>query len=118
MSSTNLSVSIKTNQTKEKSNMTYKIDIADRTGHTTVADLELDAAVDTICDNAEKNQRWVFINGEKFEFEGADVRDNANVNKLRNKLAAENDPMILLTGVLVGGTAQEAYDFYTALYKL
>ena len=98
--------------------MTYKIDIADRTGHTSVADLELDAAVEQICDNAEKNQRWVFINGEKFEFDGAAVRNEANVNKLRNRLANEVDPTILLTGVLVGGTAEDAYVHFTALYGI
>ena len=84
-------------------NKTYKIDIADRTGHTTVEDLTLDAAVENIVDNAQENLRWVFINGEKFEFEGADMRSAKNVEKLRGKLEALEDPAVLLTGVLVGG---------------
>ena len=82
---------------------TYKIDIADRTGHTTVADLTLDQAVDNIIGNAENNARWVFINGEKFEFEGAQYRNDMNINKLKGKLEALKDPAVLLTGVLVGG---------------
>lgn len=84
-------------------NNTYKIDIADRTGHTTVADLTLDQAVDNIIQNAENNARWVFINGEKFEFEGAQYRNDNNINKLKGKLEALKDPAVLLTGVLVGG---------------
>ena len=97
---------------------TYKIDIADRTGHTTVADLGLDQAVENIIENAEKNLRWVFINGEKFEFEGADHRAANNVDALRGKLEALDDPAVLLTGVLVGGTAQESFDFFTSMYAI
>jgi hypothetical protein len=82
---------------------TYKIEIADRTGHTTVADLSLDQAVENILDNASNNARWVFINGAKFEFEGANYRAEANVNKLKAQLEAVQDPAVLLTGVLVGG---------------
>ena len=81
----------------------YKIEIADRTGHTTLSDLDLDMAVDNIVDNAEKNARWVFINGEKFDFEGGDFRSTKNIDRLKGKLEVEADPMILLTGVLVGG---------------
>ena len=90
-----------TNNTKTMN--TYKIDIADRTGHTAIADLALDAAVETIMENAEKNQRWVFINGEKFEFNGTQVRTEANTDKLKTLLGAQVDPTILLTGVLIGG---------------
>ena len=82
---------------------TYKIEIADRTGHTTVADLSLDQAVNGILEHAENNARWVFINGEKFEFEGANYRAEANIQKLQTKLQAMEDPAVLLTGVLVGG---------------
>jgi hypothetical protein len=81
----------------------YKIEIADRTGHTTMADLSLEEATNNILENAESNARWVFINGEKFEFEGANYRAEANVQKLQAKLAAMHDPAVLLTGVLVGG---------------
>lgn len=81
----------------------YKVEIADRTGHTTVADLSLDQAVENILSNAENNARWVFINGAKFEFEGANYRAEANINKLKTQLEAVVDPAVLLTGVLVGG---------------
>jgi hypothetical protein len=83
--------------------MKYKIDIADRTGHTTMADLNIQEATDQIIDHAEKNLMWVFINGEKFEFSGADFRSEENVEKLQGKLEALNDPAVLLTGALVGG---------------
>jgi len=92
------------NNSAENNNMkTYKIEIADRTGHTTVADLSLDQAVNGILEHAENNARWVFINGEKFEFEGANYRAEANIQKLQAKLQAMEDPAVLLTGVLVGG---------------
>lgn len=81
----------------------YKIDIADKTGHTTLEELTIDAAVDNIITNTEENLRWVFINGEKFEFEGGDHRAAGNVEKLKGKLEALEDPAVLLTGVLVGG---------------
>ena len=82
----------------------YKIEIADRTGHTTVADLTLEQAVENIVGKAENNARWVFINGAKFEFEGANYRAEANINKLKTQLEAVVDPAVLLTGVLVGGS--------------
>ena len=92
------------NSNSKTNNMsTYKIEIADRTGHTTVADLSLDQAVNGILEHAENNARWVFINGEKFEFEGANYRAEANIQKLQTKLQAMEDPAVLLTGVLVGG---------------
>jgi len=81
----------------------YKIEIADKTGHTTVADLSLDQAVDNILQHAENNARWVFINGEKFEFQGTNYRTEDNVQKLRSKLEQQEDPAVMLTGMLVGG---------------
>jgi hypothetical protein len=81
----------------------YKIEIADKTGHTTVADLTLDQAVDNILEHAENNARWVFINGEKFEFQGANYRAQENIQKLRGKLEVMEDPAVLLTGILIGG---------------
>lgn len=85
----------------------YKIEIADRTGHSTVADLSLEEATDNILENAENKARWVFINGEKFEFAGGNFRTQENVQKLQAKLQAMNDPAVLLTGMLVGGLLQE-----------
>jgi len=82
---------------------TDKIEIADTTGHTTVADLTLDQAVNGILEHAENNARWVFINGEKFEFQGTNYRAEENIQKLRGKLEAVEDPAVLLTGILVGG---------------
>jgi hypothetical protein len=82
---------------------TYKIEIADKTGHTTVADLTLDQAVDGLLEHAENNARWVFINGEKFEFQGTNYRAEENLQKLRGKLEAVEDPAVLLTGILIGG---------------
>lgn len=82
----------------------YKIEIADKTGHTTVANLSLDQAVDNILQHAENNARWVFINGEKFEFSGTNFRTAENVQKLQSKLEVQENPDVLLTGVLVGGS--------------
>ena len=93
----------KTNNMSEI-NKTYKIDIADRNkGHNTVANLTLDEATETIISNADNNARWVFINGEKFEFNGGSYRSEQNVQKLRTAIEQLQDPAILLTGVLVGG---------------
>jgi hypothetical protein len=83
----------------------YKIEIADRTGHTTLADLSLEEATNNIIENAENNARWVFINGEKFEFAGGAYRSQANVEKLKAKLEEVVSPEVLLTGVLVGGNS-------------
>lgn len=81
----------------------YKIEIADRTGHSTVADLSLEEATENILENAEAKARWVFINGEKFEFAGANFRTQQNIQKLQAKLQEQFNPAILLTGMLVGG---------------
>jgi hypothetical protein len=88
----------------------YKIEIADRTGHSTVADLSLEEATENILENAENKARWVFINGEKFEFAGGNFRAQDNVQKLQAKLQAMNDPAVLLTGMLVGGLVAELLD--------
>jgi hypothetical protein len=81
----------------------YKIEVADRTGHSTFADLTLDEATNQIIENAADKARWVFINGEKFEFTGADFKSKANVEKLQTALQQMDDPAVLLTGRLVGG---------------
>lgn len=84
-------------------NATYKIEIADRTGHTTLADLDIDQAVNEIVKNAENNARWVFINGEKHEFSAGSMSSAANIEALKTRLQSLQDPSVLLTGVLVGG---------------
>jgi len=82
---------------------TYNIDIASTKGHDTRAGLTLEAATECILENAENNARWVFINGEKFEFKGTDYRTESNIQKLQAQLQAMDDPAVLLTGILVGG---------------
>lgn len=81
---------------------TYKIDIASHKGHETQV-LELEQAVDCIIKNSTEKSRWVYINGQKFEFEGSDYRSSSNVANLTQALTALEDPMILLTGELRGG---------------
>lgn len=91
------------NNTANNINATYKIEIADRTGHTTLADLDIDQAVNEIVKNAENNARWVFINGEKYEFSAGSMSSAANIEALKTRLQSLQDPSVLLTGVLVGG---------------
>lgn len=85
----------------------YKVEIADNTGHSTFADLDLEQVTENILTQAEKKAHWVYINGEKFEFEGSNHRSKANMQKLQQQLQVVEDPNILLTGVLRGGEAQE-----------
>lgn len=81
---------------------TYTINIASNKGHDTQV-LELEQAVDSIIKNSTEKSRWVYINGQKFEFEGSDHRSAANVANLTQALTETEDPMILLTGELRGG---------------
>jgi hypothetical protein len=80
----------------------YKVNIASQKGHDTL-ELTLEASIDNIIENAESKARWVFINGEKFEFQGTNYRSDTNVQRLQAQLQAMDDPAILLTGRLVGG---------------
>jgi hypothetical protein len=84
----------------------YKVEIADNTGHSTFADLELEAATEKIVASAEQKAHWVYINGQKFEFEGSNHRSKQNIQNLQAQLQAVEDPNILLTGVLRGGCEQ------------
>lgn len=84
-------------------NKTYKIDIASHAGHETQFVQEVEQAVTCIIKNATEKSRWVFINGQKFEFEGSDYRSTTNLEKLKQALEETEDPMILLTGELRGG---------------
>jgi len=104
MTTNNNSAAVNNNNAEATIMSTYTVKIADRSGHTEMADLTLDQAADNILGNAENNARWVFINGEKFEFEGANYRSEANINNLKAKLEMQVKPEIVLTGVLVGGT--------------
>jgi hypothetical protein len=82
----------------------FTVNIADRTGHSSVANLSLDETVNTIVENVENKSRWLFINGEAVNFKGAGSQlKNENVQMLRTMLENLNDPTILLTGTLVGG---------------
>jgi hypothetical protein len=105
MTTNNNSAAVNNNNNAEAAIMsTYTVKIADRSGHTEMAELTLDQAADNILGNAENNARWVFINGEKFEFEGANYRSETNMNNLKAKLEMQAKPEIVLTGVLIGGT--------------
>jgi hypothetical protein len=84
-------------------NRKYKVNIADNTGHTTVEDLSIEAAMETIVENAEQKARWVWINGNPFNFEGTKARTEKNLNALRAELEAVEDPLIMLTGKVQGG---------------
>lgn len=85
----------------------YTVEIADDSGHSTFADLDLVAATEKIISSAEKKAHWVYINGEKFEFTGSNLRAENNVQKLQQQLQVVEEPNVLLTGVLRGGEAQE-----------
>ena len=104
MTTNNNSAAVNNNNAEVIIMSTYTVKIADRTGHTEMADLTLDQAADNILGNAENNARRVFINGEKFEFEGANYRSEANMTNLKAKLEMQVRPEIVLTGILVGGT--------------
>lgn len=84
-------------------NNTYTVLIANKTGHTTMADLDIEQTIENVTDMVEKKKNWVFINGAPFEFVGSNVRSEANVSKLRTQL--EQNPMaqIMLTGQVIGG---------------
>jgi hypothetical protein len=83
---------------------TFTVNITDRTGHSSVANLSIEKTVDTIVENVENKSRWLFINGEAVNFKGASSQlSTENVQMLRTMLENLNDPTILLTGTLVGG---------------
>ena len=83
----------------------YSLNIADRTGHTVVSGLTLEAAVESITKTVEESNRWVFVNGEPFNFAGSVVRSEENTTKLTELLGqATETAIILLTGALVGGS--------------
>lgn len=84
-------------------NRKYSIQSADETGHTTTADLSVEEAMENIVDNAANKARWVFINGEPFNFEGNNYRSEANLGKLRQNLEAVEDPLVMIMNKVVGG---------------
>jgi hypothetical protein len=81
----------------------YKVEIADSTGHTTLADLSMEQATENILDRVEKKAHWVYINGTPFQFEGSNVRTEANQQKLRQALVNNPAAQVMLTGVVMGG---------------
>ena len=91
------------NNTEVTAMKKYTIQIADRTGHSTVADLSLEEAVTNILDNVENNARFAYINGEPFAFKGTKARSEENVAQLKTVLQASEDTEVFLTGKLVGG---------------
>lgn len=89
----------------DNSSQKFIINIADRTGHSALANLTLDETVANITENIESKSRWLFINGEAMNFAGSGKLSAANVETLRTTLSNLTDPTILLTGTLVGGHA-------------
>ena len=85
------------------SNVTYTVLIANKTGHTTLADQDIDQTIESVTDMVEKKKNWVFINGAPFEFEGSNVRSEANASKLRTQLQLNPMAQIMLTGQVIGG---------------
>jgi hypothetical protein len=81
----------------------YTIDIADFTGHTSIADQSLASAVDTIIEKAETGGHFVWIDGQPFEFNSGEVKTEANKQKLAARLEAAQDPTVVMSGILVGG---------------
>jgi hypothetical protein len=82
---------------------TYQINIASQEkGHETL-ELELEEATDSIINNASGNARWVFINNAKFEFEGTNYNSPSNRQRLQTQLQAVENPVVMLTGKLIGG---------------
>jgi hypothetical protein len=88
----------------DNSSKKFTVNIADRSGHSSVTNLSLDKTVSNIVENIESKSRWLFINGEAVNFKGAGSKlTSENIASLRSTLENLNDPTILLTGTLVGG---------------
>lgn len=99
----NTEITMNNNEINTNANSTYTVLIANKTGHTTMADLDIEQTIENVTDMVEKKKNWVFINGAPFEFAGSNVRSEANMSKLRTQL--EQNPMaqIMLTGQVIGG---------------
>ena len=82
---------------------TYNLNIADKTGHTVVENLDLEQTVDNLLEQAESQARWIYINGAKFEFESGAVNTTQNRQKLSTALESVDDTTVMLTGRLIGG---------------
>lgn len=83
----------------------YKVEIADTTGHTTLADLSMEEATESVLSRVENKAHWVYINGAPFQFEGSKVRTEANKQKLQQELLNNPAAQVMLTGVVMGGEA-------------
>lgn len=81
----------------------YIIKISDNTGHTEVIDQTAEQAVKAVMDKVESHAHWVWIDGQLFEFEPGDVNTKVNANKLAARLEAATDPVVVLSGKLIGG---------------
>jgi hypothetical protein len=81
----------------------FNVHIADNTGHTTIAEQEMEQTMEHIINNVEANARFPYINGVPFHFEGTNYRSEMNMQSLRQALLAAEDAEVLLTGQLKGG---------------
>jgi hypothetical protein len=99
----NTEITMNNNEIPATTNSTYTVLIANKSGHTTMADLDIEQTIENVAELVEKKKNWVFINGVPFEFAGSNVRSEANMSKLRTQL--EQNPMaqIMMTGQVIGG---------------
>jgi hypothetical protein len=82
----------------------FIIKISDNTGHTELLDQEVSQAVTAITDKVAQHAHWVWIDGQLFEFDGGDVKSEANQQKLAARLNTAEDTNVVLSGTLVGGS--------------
>lgn len=83
----------------------FTVKISDNTGHTELEGLTLNEAVSSITEKVEKNAHWVWIDGALFEFDsGSPATSEANQAKLAGHLTRAEDPDVILSGTLVGGS--------------
>lgn len=73
--------------------------IADASGHTDYAGT-IDQAVDFVMDAVKNQARWVYVNGNPFQF---DKFDAIEAKALRDAFDSVEEPSFVLTGVLQGG---------------
>jgi hypothetical protein len=74
--------------------------IADASGHTDYAGT-LDEAVTFVMDAVQNSARWVYVNGNPFQFEKFDAIE---AKSLRDAFDSVEEPSFVLTGVLQGGS--------------
>jgi len=102
--SNNNETSINNETATNNTNMnTYTLLVANKTGHSTLENLNIDEAVENITELVATKKNWVFINGAPFEFAGSNVRSESNMLKLRTQLEQSPNAQVMLTGQVIGG---------------